>query len=122
MEPLWEYQWEYIDMPYDGPPQRTRYWMTDEEAEHWHGSKKPGARRLDDTRRDRRAQPAIPVGGGTIGAAYADRTAVDAPLPTFTSPDLPKLRYWWACPSYCGPEDIRVLILEVVRLRRLVGK
>ncbi|WP_175683823.1 hypothetical protein [Burkholderia cenocepacia] len=118
MEPLWEYQWEYIDMPYNGPPQRTGYWMTDEEAEHWHGSKKPGARRLDETRRDRNAQPKIPIGCGTIGAAYAEPAPTDAPLPAFKSPPLPTLRYWWANPSYCNPSDIRVLILEVVSLRR----
>lgn len=118
MEPLWEYQWEYIDMPYEGPPERTSYWMTDEEAAHWHGSKKPGARRIEETKRDRHAQPKIPVGCGTIGAAYVEPAPFDARLPEFKSPSLPTLRYWWANPTYCSTADIRVLILEVVRLRR----
>lgn len=119
MPPVWEYQWEYIDTPYTGPPNRTSFWMTDEEAEHWHGSTKPGARRLDETRRDRKAQPPIPIGNGTFGASYVGPDA-GKPLPTFDSPDLPKLRYWWTFPAYCGRGDIRVLILEVIRLRRKI--
>lgn len=117
MPPVWEYQWEYIDMPYSGPPKPSGFWMTDEEAKHWHGSSKPGARRLDETRRDRKAQPPIPTGGGTFGAAYTGPEA-SKPLPEFTPPDIPKLRYWWKFPDYCGRGDIRVLILEVIRLRR----
>lgn len=117
MTPVWEYQWEYIDMPYDGPPKPTGFWMTDSEAAQWHGSTKPGARRLDETRRDRNAQPPIPHGGGTIGAAFVGPDA-GKPLPTFTSPDLPKLRYWWRFPDHCGYHEIRVLILEVIRQRR----
>ncbi|MBR7961267.1 hypothetical protein KDW41_12505 [Burkholderia vietnamiensis] len=92
--------------------------MTDEEAAHWHGSKKPGARRIEETKRDRHAQPKIPVGCGTIGAAYVEPAPFDARLPEFKSPSLPTLRYWWANPTYCSTADIRVLILEVVRLRR----
>ncbi len=117
MPPIWEYQWEYIDMPYSGPPKTSGFWMTDEEAKHWHGSTKPGARRLDETRRDRKALPPIPHGGGTIGSAYTG-SDTGKPLPTFTPPDLAKLRYWWRFPDYCGRGDIRTLILEVIRLRR----
>lgn len=122
MEPLWEYQWEYLPYPYEGQLERTDFWMTDEEAKHWHPGKHDRSRRLDETRRDRRAQPKIPIGCGTIGAAYVEPAPIDAPLPAFTSPDLPKLRYWWANPGYCSPSDIRVLVLEVVRLRRLIEK
>ncbi|VWD22543.1 hypothetical protein [Burkholderia contaminans] len=117
MEQVWEYQWEFIDTPYTGPPKQTGFWMTDYEAERWHGYGKEGTRRLDETRRDRKAQPPIPTGGGTIGDAYAGPDT-NKPLPAFTSPDLAKLRYWWMFPYYCSHHDIRVLILEVVRQRR----
>lgn len=122
MEPLWEYQWEFVPYPYDGPPERSGFWMTDEEAEHWHPGKHERSRRLDETRRDRHAQPPVPMGGGSFGARYKEPPAVDTPLPPFTSPDLPMLRYWWSYPRYCSEKSIRVLILEIVRLRRQLGE
>ncbi|WP_347467492.1 hypothetical protein [Burkholderia stagnalis] len=118
MEPLWEYQWEYIDMPYSGPPTRTHFWMTDYEAERWHGYTKPGARRLDETRRDRNVQPKPPVGLFSPREAQTNRSTSERPLPAFRSPDLQELRLWWLDPRSCTFDEIHRLILEVVRLQR----
>lgn len=122
MEPLWEYQWEFVPYPYEEPAQRTGFWMTDEEAQHWHPGKHHRSRRLDETRRDRNAQPKPEIGlfpprDGPAAASTAER-----PLPDYRSPDMQELRLWWLDPRSCSFYEIRRLILEVVRLQREQSK
>ncbi|WP_157666332.1 hypothetical protein [Burkholderia ubonensis] len=92
--------------------------MTDYEAEHWHGYTTPGARRLDETRRDRIAQSLVPIGSfAGMGKRY-EGPERDDPLPAYDPPRLQELRFWWAFPNYCNRNAIRRLILEFIRLRR----
>ena len=117
MEPLWEYQWEFVPYPSEGRAQSTG-WMTDEEAQHWHPGKHHRSRRLDETRRDRNAQPKPPIGLFQRVEAEPKRCAADRPLPAFRQPDLQELRLLYVDPRSCTFDEIHRLILEVVRLRR----
>lgn len=56
MEPVWEYEWEFVQDGKWGGVKRSGFWMTDREAQAWWAYNKPGTRRLDDTKRDRAAQ------------------------------------------------------------------
>lgn len=58
MEPVWEYEWEFVQDGIWGGLKRTGFWMTDYEAERWWAFGKPGTRRLDETKRDRVAREA----------------------------------------------------------------
>ncbi|VWC51089.1 hypothetical protein BLA13014_07782 [Burkholderia aenigmatica] len=118
MEPLWEYQWEFVQYPYEGAPVHTGFWMTDEEAEHWEPGKHHRSRRLDETRRDRNVQPKPPIGLFPPTEAPPKRSTAERPLPAFRHPDLQELRLWWIDPRSCTFDEIHRLILEVVRLRR----
>lgn len=118
MKPLWEYQWEYVPYPCEGPPRRTCFWMTDAEAAHWYPGKHDRSHRMDETRRNRNAQPKPPVGLLPPTKTTATREAAERPLPAYQTPDLHELRLWWLDPRSCTFDEIHRLILEVVRLRR----
>ncbi|KVE53314.1 hypothetical protein WI94_18765 [Burkholderia vietnamiensis] len=115
MEPLWEYRWEYVDLYYGAID--CKFWMTDEEAERWHGYGKEGTRRLDETRRDRHLQPK-PSEQALLHASDPRR---DDPLPEFASPSTGTLRCWWKNPEQVDGADIRRMVLEVIALRRLLS-
>jgi len=53
MEPVWEYEWEFVQDGIWGGVKRTGFWMTDYEAGRWWAFGRPGTRRLDETKRDR---------------------------------------------------------------------
>ncbi|WP_321865752.1 hypothetical protein [Paraburkholderia tropica] len=65
MEPVWEYEWEYVESGHWGGVKRTGFYMTDFEAERWWGYR--GGRRLDETKRDRNARE-IDTSGTFSGA------------------------------------------------------
>lgn len=65
MEPVWEYEWEFVETGRWGGVKRTNFFMTDREAEHWWAYGQHGTRRLDETKRDRNeAEKARPVWRG----------------------------------------------------------
>ncbi|WP_175980975.1 hypothetical protein [Burkholderia sp. BCC1630] len=115
MEPLWEYRWEYVD-PYYGVIE-CKFWMTDWEAERWHGYGNEGTRRLEETRRDRNLQPK----STEQALAHASAPMADDPLPEFASPDVGTLRRWWKNPELVDGADVRRMVLEVIALRRLLN-
>ncbi len=53
MDPVWEYEWEFVQSGKWGGVKRTGFWMTDYEAERWWAYGGSGTRRLDETKRDR---------------------------------------------------------------------
>lgn len=71
-ESVWEYQWEFEWAPTPMKPpiiERTKWFMTDYEAQRWWAYGRPDSRRLDETRRDRnvaqaKAQSGAPSTGG----------------------------------------------------------
>lgn len=119
MEPLWEYRWEYVDSYYGVID--CQFWMTDYEAEHWHGYGKDGTRRLDETRRDRHLQPRTHERARMSVPARYSKPSKEQPLPEFASPDVSLLREWWDKPDQVSGADVRRMVLEVIALRRLLN-
>lgn len=119
MEPLREYRWLYHDLYYG--PVDTCFWMTDWEAERWHGYGKEGSMRIEETRRDRNLQL---TQAEHIGHQFGARRGPDneQPLPEFVPPTLAVMRRWWVSPSGAEDGDIQRLVLEVIALRRALRK
>lgn len=119
MEPLWEYRWEYVDSYYGVID--CQFWMTDYEAEQWHGYGKEGTRRLDETRRDRHLQLRTHERARMSVPGRYSGPSKEQPLPEFVSPDVTLLRQWWDKPDQVSGADVRRMVLEVIALRRLLN-
>ncbi|WP_321820901.1 MULTISPECIES: hypothetical protein [unclassified Burkholderia] len=110
MGPVWEYQWEYTDLD-DGQVKLYPFWLTVAEAGYSMTLIENEARRLKHTRRER-------VGPPEWREKIKGKPSGLRALPSFDSPQDGELReLWWRVPD----PDVHRAILEIVRVRRVIG-
>lgn len=113
-EPMWEWKWEYLDMP-TGRIEETTIWMTTDEAMDWHAHEHPRSRRVESSKRDRNRHdgPLIDPPAGNVDWTRETRRRAEISrygLPPFVTPLYSELAQIWR--KHRDP-DVRRLALEV---------
>ncbi|MBR8085602.1 hypothetical protein KDX23_22970 [Burkholderia vietnamiensis] len=112
MGTVWEYQYEYTDLD-DGKVKIYPFWLTEAEAGHCETLlENDFGRKLKNTRRER-------VGPPAWREAFKAKPGGIKPLPEFDSPMHAELVELYRRER---DPDVRRVILEVVRARRVMGE
>ncbi|HDR9474364.1 hypothetical protein [Burkholderia multivorans] len=112
MEPIWEYQWEYTDLD-DGQVKVIPFWLTEAEAANSHTLlNNDFGRKRAHTRRQRIGEP-------EWRTALKGKPSGIKRLPEFETPLHAELVELY---QRNRDPDVRRVILEVVRVRRVLGE